>query len=214
MGDFLWPSSTSYQNPRHQTGRPVSVRCSDSSRVVVLEYCNVIWNRVSLSSAVPAITSRSTEELNGAQAQQEPRADSSRTRRRPRRRELLCPLHPEQKLFSVSPKHHLYITDVGQLVLRGLSKRKADELLAAYKRVLPLSDEWLECFWCEDCGSSSWWHVTRLEKQVYTLSPVARDLWEQASGVIRPEGNPTISEFSRRQARACGVHGLRTYRFL
>jgi len=123
-------------------------------------------------------------------------------------------LHPEQKIFSVSPKHHLYVTDVGQLMLRGLSKRRADELLEAYRRVLPLSNEWIECFWCDDCASTHWWHVTRHDRYDHSLSPVPRELWEQATGVIRVEGNPTISQFSRRQARASGVHGLRQYRFL
>ena len=137
-----------------------------------------------------------------------------RQRRRARRRELRCPLHPEQKLFSVSPKHHLYLTDVGQLMLRGLSKRRADELLAAYRRVLPLTNEWIECFWCDDCACTSWWHVQRHDRHDYSLNKVPRELWEQATGVIRVEGNPTVSQFSRRQARASGVHGLRQYRFL
>lgn len=137
-----------------------------------------------------------------------------RTRQRSKRREIHCPRHPEERIFSVSGKYHLYLTDVGQIVIRGLSKRKADELLAAYKRVLPLSDEWIECFWCEDCQASSWWHVKRLNRLQHELNPVPRELWEQATGVIRAEGNPTVSEFSRRQARASGVHGLRQYRFL
>jgi len=137
-----------------------------------------------------------------------------RSRRRSKRRELLCPKHPEQKIFSVSAKYHLYVTEIGQLMLRGLSKRKSDELLAAFNRVLPLTGEWLECFWCEDCQSSSWWHVNRHDQQEYSLSSIPRELWEQASGVIRAEGNPTVSDFSRRQARATGVTGLRQYRFL
>lgn len=150
----------------------------------------------------------STEPVSG------PPVGHSRPRRRPRRRELCCPLHPEQKIFSVSPKHHLYVTDVGQLMLRGLSKRRADELLAAYRRVLPLTDEWIECFWCDDCARTSWWHVQRHDRHTYSLNKVPRELWEQATGVIRVEGNPTVSQFSRRQARAGGVQGLRQYRFL
>ena len=145
---------------------------------------------------------------------QEAAEAAPRQRSRARRRDLRCPLHPEQKLFSVSPKHHLYVTDVGQLMLRGLSKRRADELLAAYRRVLPLTDEWIEAFWCDDCGATHWWHVHRHDRHDYSLSKVPRELWEQATGVIRAEGNPTVSQFSRRQARATGVQGLRQYRFL
>jgi hypothetical protein len=147
-------------------------------------------------------------------AQLLPDPGASRPRRRARRRELRCPLHPEQKIFSVSPKHHLYLTDVGQLMLRGLSKRRADELLAAYRRVLPLTNEWIECFWCDDCACNTWWHVQRHGRHDYSLNKVPRELWEQATGVIRTEGNPTVSQFSRRQARASGVHGMRQYRFL
>jgi hypothetical protein len=137
-----------------------------------------------------------------------------RSRKRSKRRELLCPHHPEQRLFSVSAKYHLYVTEVGQLMLRGISKRKSDELLAAFNRVLPLTGEWIECFWCDHCQASRWWHVKRHDAFDYTLSPVPRELWEQATGVIRAEGNPTVSDFSRRQARATGVTGLRQYRFL
>ena len=143
-----------------------------------------------------------------------PSTRPSRNRRRSKRRQLHCPIHPDQKIVSVSAKHFLYLTDVGQLVLKGFSRRRADELLAAYNQVLPLTDEWLECFWCEVCGSSSWWHVRRHDRLDHSLSPVCRDLWLQASRVILPEGNPSISEFSRRQARAVGVSGMRQYRFL
>jgi hypothetical protein len=144
----------------------------------------------------------------------EPTTSKPRSRRRSKRRELHCPVHPEQKILSVSPKHFLYLTEVGQLIVRGLSRRRADEVLAAYNRVLPLSDEWLECFWCEACGSSSWWHVKRHDRLQHSLTPVPRDLWLQASRVVLAEGNPTISEFSRREARAVGVRGLRQYSFL
>ena len=149
-----------------------------------------------------------------ASAEPTSEAPRSRPRRRARRRELHCPLHPEQKIFSVSPKHHLYATDVGQLMLRGLSKRRADELLAAYRRVLPLTNEWIECFWCDDCACTTWWHVQRHDRHDYSLNKVPRELWEQATGVIRVEGNPTVSQFSRRQARASGVHGMRQYRYI
>lgn len=134
--------------------------------------------------------------------------------RRPARRELFCPHHPEQRLFSVSAKHHIYLTEAGPLMLRGLSKRKADEVLAAYRKVIPLDDEWLERFWCEDCLASQWWHVRRLDRLKYVLSPVPMELWEQATGVVRPEGNPTVSQYTRRQARATGVTGMRQFRFM
>ncbi|MFN5194651.1 MAG: hypothetical protein ACK5E6_09530 [Cyanobacteriota bacterium] len=135
-------------------------------------------------------------------------------RRRPRRRELFCPLHPEHRLYSVSPKHHLYLTDAGQLVIRGLRRSRAAEVMQAYRHVVPLNDEWLEAFWCDGCATTTWWHVKRHDRLEYSLQVVSRELWENATGVIRPEGNPTVSQFTRRQARATGITGLRQYRFL
>jgi hypothetical protein len=162
------------------------------------------------SSSTPAEASSPSFD-HRSQSEQIP---AKRSRRRSKRRELFCPRHPDQRLFSVSAKYHLYVTEVSQLMLRGLSKRKSDELLAAFNRVLPLTGEWIECFWCEHCQASRWWYVKRHEDQDYTLSPVPRELWEQATGVIRVEGNPTVSDFSRRHARATGVTGMRQYRFI
>jgi len=171
-------------------------------------------SELSLQEAEPSVVKQSEIQCSGVFQDAIQQVPKKRSRRRSKRRELLCPRHPEQKIFSVSAKYHLYVTEVGQLMLRGLSKRKSDELLAAFNRVLPLTGEWLECFWCDDCQSSSWWHVKRPDQQEYSLSSIPRELWEQASGVIRAEGNPTVSDFSRRQARATGVTGLRQYRFL
>lgn len=98
--------------------------------------------------------------------------------------------------------------------MKGMSKRTAEKVLLAYNQVLSLSDEWLECFWCEDCQVSTWWHVKRLGPLEYTLETVAKELWEQASGVIRPEGNPSVSQFTRRNARFGGIQGLRQFRYL
>jgi hypothetical protein len=108
----------------------------------------------------------------------------------------------------------LYITDTGPLVLTGMGKRKASELLEAYNNVLAIGNEWLECFWCEHCQQSRWWHVIRHDRINHELKPISREIWERASGVIRPEGNPTIGEFTRKQARATGAQGMRQYKFM
>jgi hypothetical protein len=127
---------------------------------------------------------------------------------------MLCPCHPDQPLFSISTKHHLYATEVGTLVLRGLKRSTATELLAQYRNVLPLNDEWLEGFWCQSCYQVRWWHVTRSKQHHYQLQSIAPGLWEQVSGVIRPEGNPSVGQFTRQSARATGVHGLKQFCFL
>jgi len=156
-----------------------------------------------------ASTSSQESHVDSCSQGQEPKP-----RCRPRRRQLMCPTHPDHKILSVSPKHYIYLTEAGQLVLRGMTRRKADEVMAAYKQVLPLSNEWLECFWCEACDSATWWHIKRQDKLEFTILPVSREIWENASGVIRVEGNPTVSQFSRRSARATGVTGMRQYRFM
>jgi hypothetical protein len=162
-----------------------------------------------LETNAKALLSRQGSPLAITEPGQEPKSRS-----RPRRRKLMCPMHPEHKILSVSPKHYLYLTEAGQLVLRGMSRQKADEVMAAYRQVLPLSNEWLECFWCEACNSATWWHIQRQDKLEFTILPVSREIWENASGVIRVEGNPTVSQFSRRSARATGVTGMRQYRFI
>ena len=141
-------------------------------------------------------------------------AHEASRRRRPSRRKLMCPCHSDEKLLSISPKHYLYATEVGTLVLRGLKRSTAIQLLAQYRNVMPLSGEWLEGFWCESCSEVRWWHVYRLEQHRYELKPIAQGLWEQVSGVIRPEGNPSVSQYTRKSARACGVYGLRQFRFV
>ena len=53
-----------------------------------------------------------------------------------------------------------------------------------------------------------------IDRLKYVLSPVPMELWEQATGVVRPEGNPTVSQYTRRQARATGITGMRQFRFM
>ncbi len=135
-------------------------------------------------------------------------------RRRTSRRQLTCPCHINEQLTSISPKHNLYITDVETLALRGISKSVAEAVLAEHRHVVHISDEWLEGFWCRACAEVRWWHVIRSGQHCYQLKPIAHGLWEQVSGVVRPEGNPSVGQFSREQSRAAGVHGLKQYQFL
>ncbi|MEO1560895.1 MAG: hypothetical protein AAFS12_15140, partial [Cyanobacteria bacterium J06632_19] len=66
-----------------------------------------------------------------------------------------------------------------------------------------LQGEWLESFWCEECQEKTWYHVRKYENS-YQLSVAPPELWQQATGVIHPHGNPSISEFSRKQAKNLG----------
>jgi hypothetical protein len=151
---------------------------------------------------------------NSADTTAAPEPPKPGRRSRPARRRLLCPLHPEAQLLSVSPKISLYVTELGQLLARGHSRSTAGSLLHAYRSVVPLENEWLEGFWCEACQQTTWWHVQRHDRVQHSLRPISRELWQQASGLILPEGNPTVSDYSRRQARAGGVQGLSQFRYL
>jgi hypothetical protein len=63
-----------------------------------------------------------------------------------------------------------------------------------------LQDEWIEAFWCDECQETRWYHVKKIDSTYQvTLAPV--HLWQTASGVLDPNGNPSVSEFTRKQAR-------------
>jgi hypothetical protein len=66
--------------------------------------------------------------------------------------------------------------------------------------VLVLSNEWLEELFCPACGTSSWCHVTRLDRVEHTVRWAPRALWEQVAHVDPVVANPSVSEYSRREA--------------
>ncbi|MGI0484490.1 hypothetical protein ACN4EK_03575 [Pantanalinema rosaneae CENA516] len=121
-----------------------------------------------------------------------------RNRKRSKRRGIYCPIHACY-LDSVSPKYPLFADQPGQLQQRGISRKNA-QLLIADQTAVPLQGEWLEAFWCESCQRTKWYRVRKLESS-YDVSLAPPELWRSVSGVIDPYGNPSVSEFTRRQAR-------------
>ena len=67
--------------------------------------------------------------------------------------------------------------------------------------MLVLSNEWLEELFCPGCGTSRWCHVTKLDRVVHTVRWAPRDLWQQVAHVDGLQGNPTVSQFTAREAR-------------
>ena len=132
------------------------------------------------------------------------RQDSSGNQRtrsgRPRKRQLWCPAHPEQRLEGNGKKYFLHLLTPEQLQQRGMNQRKAQLVIEAYP-VLVLSDEWLEELFCPQCGSSRWCHITKHSRVEHTVRWAPRDLWEQVAHVDPVQSNPTVSEFTRRSAR-------------
>ncbi|WP_259725510.1 hypothetical protein [Synechococcus sp. CS-1332] len=123
----------------------------------------------------------------------------SRRSRRPKRRELRCPVHPESGMVGTGRKYFLHLVTTEELKQRGLSHKRAQLVIQAYP-VLVLSNEWLEQLWCPDCGQSHWCHVTRHERHEHTVRWASRELWQQVAHVDPMVANPSVSEFSRRVA--------------
>ena len=127
-------------------------------------------------------------------------SDGGRQRSRPKRRELFCPSHLDEFLVGNGKKYFLHLLNPDQLVQRGMKATKAKLIIENYP-VLVLSNEWLEELYCTKCGSCRWCHVIRHDKVSHTVRWAPRDLWEQVAHVDGLHGNPTVSQFTSREAR-------------
>ena len=99
----------------------------------------------------------------------------SRRNRRPKKRELFCPAHPDQRIQGNGKKYYLHLLQPEQLRQRGMSARKAQLIINAYP-VLVLSDEWLEELFCPQCGSSRWCQVIKHDRIEHTVRIAPRRL--------------------------------------
>jgi len=135
-----------------------------------------------------------------------------RNRKRSKRRAIYCPIH-ECYLDSVSQKYSLYTDQVQHLQQQGMGRRNALMLLTA-QSVVVLNNEWLEAFWCDQCQETKWYRVCRSCDRTYHISPAEQGLWERATGVIDPEGNPSVGEFTRRHARMTGHSVSQQFKFV
>ena len=123
------------------------------------------------------------------------------SRRSPRRRRFLpCPCHPEQALQGNGKKYYLHLLSPQELQQRGMPSRKARLLIQAYP-VFVLSTEWLEQLYCRSCEQLRWCHVLKQPDGEHQVRWAPRDLWLQVAHVDPAVPNPTVSEYSRREAR-------------
>lgn len=127
-------------------------------------------------------------------------AGAGRTRQRPRRRQLCCPAHPEQLISGNGRKYFIHLLSSEELKARGMSDKKARLVIQAYP-VLVLSNEWLEEMFCPQCGENRWCHLTRASKGSLAIRWADRELWQQVAHVDPLVPNPSVGEFTRRQAR-------------
>jgi hypothetical protein len=141
-----------------------------------------------------------------------------RNRNRSKRRAICCPIHGCY-LDSASRKYRLYADRPEHLKQRGISNRKALTLIQTHTTV-PILGEWLEAFWCGDCQETRWYHVRHHGHQnashrrdEYEVRPAPYALWQQATGVIHPQGNPSVGEFTRKSARMNRYQGIKDWRY-
>ena len=120
--------------------------------------------------------------------------------RRPKGRQLFCPIHPEQRMAGNGKKYFLHLLSPSELQRRGISAKKARLIIDAYP-VLVLSSEWLEELYCPKCGCLEWFHITKHDRIFHTVRKAPRDLWEQVAHVDPIAANPTVSEYTRNAAR-------------
>jgi len=129
-----------------------------------------------------------------------PDSSEQRRNRRPKRRELFCPAHPEQRIEGNGQKYFLHLLKPEELEARGMGQKRAQLVIEAYS-VLVLSNEWLEELFCPSCGCNRWCHITKHDTTQHSVRWAPRDLWEQVAHVDPLKPNPTVSEFTRRSAR-------------
>ena len=121
-------------------------------------------------------------------------------KRRPKGRQLICPVHQDQVLRGNGKKYYLHLLSAEALQQRGMSTKTARLVINAYP-VFVLSNEWLEELYCEQCNSSHWFHIIKHSPDQYTLRWAPQHLWEQVAHVDPSVANPTVSEYTRKQAR-------------
>lgn len=136
-----------------------------------------------------------------------------RRNRRPKGRQLFCPVHPEQRIEGNGKKYFLHLLTPEELQARGMAPKKARLLIEAFP-VLVLSYEWLEELFCPQCGTSRWCHVTRHDPVEHTVRWAPRDLWQQVAHVDPLVPNPTVSQFTRRAARRPSIKRVDGKRFV
>jgi hypothetical protein len=135
-----------------------------------------------------------------------------RNRKRSKRRAIYCPDH-NCYLESTSQKYQLFADQPGQLQQRGMSRRSA-LMLVASQTTVTIEGEWLEAFWCDYCQQTKWYHVCKSDERTYKVSIAPQELWQQVTGVINPEGNPSVGEFTRRQAKVLTYQNIKDFQFI
>ena len=132
-----------------------------------------------------------------------------KNRTRSKRRSIYCPVH-SCYLDSSSKKYYLFADEPGQLQARGVN-RAAAQALIRFHTTVSIAGEWLEAFWCDRCQAIQWYHVCKTGDRLYEVSPAPSELWQRVAGVVHPNGNPSVGEFTRREARMLNYQGVKAF---
>jgi len=135
-----------------------------------------------------------------------------KNRKRSKRRDICCPVH-HCYIDSVSQKYPLFADQVEQLEKRGMPRQNALRLVSS-RTTVPLEGEWVEAFWCEHCQQTSWYHVCKGADRTFQVLVASRDIWQYVTGVIAPDGNPSVGEFTRKNARMIKYNGVKDFHFV
>jgi hypothetical protein len=130
-------------------------------------------------------------------------------RSRPKRRSIYCPIH-DCYLDSMSKKYYLFADKPEQLEARGMGRVAARNSIEFHTTV-SMTGEWLEAFWCDCCQSTSWYYVCKIDNRTYDISLAPDELWQRVTGVVHPNGNPSVGEFTRREARVNRYQGVKAF---
>jgi hypothetical protein len=130
-------------------------------------------------------------------------------RTRSKRRSICCPVH-NCYLDSASKKYYLFADRPEQLQARGVN-RLAAQTLIRFHTTVSITGEWLEAFWCDRCQTRRWYYVSKTGERTYEVSLAPDELWQRVAGVIHPNGNPSVGEFTRRESRVTGYQGVKAF---
>lgn len=110
----------------------------------------------------------------------------------------------------MSKKYYLFADRPEQLQERGIDRLSAQTLIGFHTTV-SITGEWLEAFWCEHCQTTQWYYVCKTDERTYEISLAPDKLWQRVTGVVHPNGNPSVGEFTRREARVNNYQGVKAF---
>jgi hypothetical protein len=130
-------------------------------------------------------------------------------RSRSKRRQIYCPVH-YCYLDSASKKYYLFADRPEHLQAKGIDPIGARRSIEFHTTV-SISGEWLEAFWCDRCQCTQWYYVCKTADRRYEIALAPDDLWLRVTGVVHPNGNPSVGEFTRRSARITKYQGVKAF---